>query len=275
MNDEDDPEQEGNRKSPRLPLILHARGDQASGVVENISEDGVFLQTDQQFAVGQSLTLTISFPGLLEPLELTGVVTWCRNASAELDPGVGVTFDGVPSRARAVISHLMQSHSASGLPGSEPLVGSTARHSLERAYRLLVVEDDVQWGLLYRRALDRVPTGAAEASTAPLIVDFATDGWEGLKVMSQKPYDLLLMDLSMEKMDGFRMLAQIRNDPKLSRTKIIVVSGAGPEALRRALEMGADFAVGKPVRMATIVETVRSLIIGRTQEDPFVDDLAE
>ena len=61
------------------------------------------------------------------------------------------------------------------------------------------------------------------------------------------------------------LLAQVRAEPNLVKTKVMVVSGGGPEALQRALSLGADTVMGKPIRVLDFVNTVRTLLDLREQ----------
>ena len=59
----------------------------------------------------------------------------------------------------------------------------------------------------------------------PLTVNAAMDGFEALLRIGQERPDILVTDLSMPGMDGFRMIRTLRADPLLSSMAIIVVSG--------------------------------------------------
>ena len=92
------------------------------------------------------------------------------------------------------------------------------------------------------------------------IVSFARNGAEALDLMSKRAYDLVLTDLYMPGMDGFTLLSLLRANPRTSKTKVMVVSGGGAEALRRALDLGADTVASKPIRIRDILSTVRTLL---------------
>ena len=86
-----------------------------------------------------------------------------------------------------------------------------------RTFKILVVDDDPSLLRLYE--LEMLGWGL------PLEILKAHDGFEALlKIGEQRP-DLLISDLSMPGMDGFRMVATLRSDPRRAGLRIIVVSG--------------------------------------------------
>jgi len=91
--------------------------------------------------------------------------------------------------------------------------------------RILIVEDDVAVRSLYERVIARWPM--------PRVVETASDGIEALvKIGMMKP-DLLITDLNMPEMDGFRMLRQLRSIPALADMTVVVVTGLDPVEIER------------------------------------------
>jgi uncharacterized protein (TIGR02266 family) len=264
MGDRDPDGRRLRRNDQRHSLTLRADlNDDVPVVTENVSKGGVFVKTEAQLGIGESVSVRLSFSGALEPLELTGIVTWRRDAAPGIPAGVGVKFDGELARARAVVHHLLHRSTDPRLRQTEERNGR-ARQSIQRAYRILITEDNVEVALFYRHALRKIEVPDVGESI-PLVVDFALNGYEAFQHLSARPNDLLITDLFMPDMDGFRLLAQVRADPNLARTKIMVVSGGGSEHLQRALSLGADTVMGKPIRIHDFVNTVRTLLDLREQ----------
>lgn len=68
----------------------------------------------------------------------------------------------------------------------------------------------------------------------------AFDGFEGLTQLTSQRFDVVILDLKMPRVDGFEVLAQMRMQPGLSNTPVIVVSNSGLVADRdRAATLGA------------------------------------
>jgi CheY-like chemotaxis protein len=88
-------------------------------------------------------------------------------------------------------------------------------------FNILVVEDDPTLRRLYELKLRGWPM-QPEIRTAG-------DGYEALICMGNTKPDLLIADLQMPGMDGFRMLHTISNAPELAGMAIVVVSGLDAE----------------------------------------------
>lgn len=115
---------------------------------------------------------------------------------------------------------------------------STFFYVLTEQARLLFVDDDP---ILREFAQVNLASTAVE-------VDVASDGLEAIKALRQRSYDLLLVDLHMPRLDGFGLVAHIRNDPLLAHLPIIVETGREDVAsIDRAFEVGATAFVTKPL----------------------------
>lgn len=69
----------------------------------------------------------------------------------------------------------------------------------------------------------------------------ADNGMEAIKILSEEKPNLILLDLTMPVMDGYKVLQVIKTDPNLSLTPVIILSARGqPEEIEKALNLGAD-----------------------------------
>jgi excisionase family DNA binding protein len=120
-------------------------------------------------------------------------------------------------------------------------------------FRMLVVEDDARLRRLFEIEVPRW--------TPPVKLDVAKDGFEGLlKAGAQHPH-LILADLQMPGMDGFRMIEAMRADRSIAG-EIIVMTALDPAAIAEHGGLAPDITVlQKPVRMAQI----RSLVDERRE----------
>ncbi|MEI7457386.1 MAG: response regulator [Nitrosomonadales bacterium] len=93
-------------------------------------------------------------------------------------------------------------------------------HSKEKApeaLKILVVEDDPALQRLYEVNLRRWPM--------PITFNTANDGYEALIRIGHDKPDLLITDLQMPGVDGFRMLKTLCSMPELADLQIVAVSG--------------------------------------------------
>jgi two-component system chemotaxis sensor kinase CheA len=72
-------------------------------------------------------------------------------------------------------------------------------------------------------------------------VRVAVDGVEALEQLRAEKIDLVISDIQMPRLDGFGLLEEIKRDPRLARTPVIIVSSVdGREDQERGLSLGAD-----------------------------------
>jgi diguanylate cyclase (GGDEF)-like protein len=75
----------------------------------------------------------------------------------------------------------------------------------------------------------------------------AADGVEGLAALARGPVDLILSDLTMPRLDGFKFIAAVRDNPRLRDTMVIMLSARGESVDKvRGLTLGANDYVTKP-----------------------------
>jgi DNA-binding response OmpR family regulator len=94
-------------------------------------------------------------------------------------------------------------------------------------------------------------------------VETATNGEEGLaQVRSLRP-PLVFLDIMMPRMDGYEVCEQIKQDPTLAGTYVIMLSAKGQQIDReRGLLGGADEYMTKPFSPREIARRVRELLEG-------------
>ena len=92
-------------------------------------------------------------------------------------------------------------------------------------------------------------------------VDFAVDGLDTLdKVQSFQP-DLLLLDIMMPKLNGFEVCQQIKSDPELKRTMVLMVTALNERGdIERAVQAGTDDFLSKPVNQIELVKRVQNML---------------
>lgn len=89
----------------------------------------------------------------------------------------------------------------------------------------------------------------------------ASDGMEGLeKARSEKP-DLVILDLMLPKMDGYKVCAFLKKDTRYKKIPIIMFTAkAGDLDKKIGLEVGADAYIMKPFEPPELVEAVEKLL---------------
>src|SRR5579862_9201723 len=84
-------------------------------------------------------------------------------------------------------------------------------------------------------------------------VAFAEHGGEALELLRKQPFDLLLLDVLMPELDGYEVLAELKEDTRLRDIPVIVTSALDElDSVVRCLEMGAEDYLTKPVNPALL-----------------------
>jgi len=86
----------------------------------------------------------------------------------------------------------------------------------------------------------------------------AADGETGLQRARAERPDLMVLDLMLPKMDGYKVCRALKFDERFKHMPIFILSARSGEQDRRlALDMGADAFVTKPYDMADLVAKIR------------------
>jgi len=123
------------------------------------------------------------------------------------------------------------------------------------ALKILVVEDDKFLRELITQKLAREGYDVKEA----------VDGEEGVvKTKEEKP-DIVLLDLILPGIDGFEVLAKIKEDPELENIPVVILSNLGQrDDVERGLKLGAvDFLIKAHFTPSEIVEKVEGVMAKR------------
>jgi DNA-binding response OmpR family regulator len=118
---------------------------------------------------------------------------------------------------------------------------------------ILIVDDDATNVALLDRLLRRAGFGNLFETTDPRLA---------LGLFRSKQPDLVLLDLGMPHLDGFALIAELRSSEDGAGVPILVVTAdASPESRERAIELGAQDLVTKPIDTTDLLGRVTALLI--------------
>ena len=94
----------------------------------------------------------------------------------------------------------------------------------------------------------------------------AVNGEEGLEKITSTPFDLVLLDIMLPKIDGMTLLEQLKNSPTNAASPVIMLTNFGQDDLiKKALNMGAnDYLLKYNMTPGEIVEKVKKLLSPQT-----------
>jgi CheY-like chemotaxis protein len=124
---------------------------------------------------------------------------------------------------------------------------------------VLLVEDDPGDELMTREAFEENKIGNR--------LHVARDGEEALDFLYQRgehadapKMDLVLLDLNLPKYDGRQILEQIRSDPELTHTPVVILTtSSSEEDILRSYKLHANAFVTKPVDVNQFISAVRQI----------------
>lgn len=117
----------------------------------------------------------------------------------------------------------------------------------------LIVEDSPTMRQLISFSLRRFPA-------ATRIVE-AVDGADALRRLAHDEIDFVLTDINMPIMDGLKLVALLRANPRTCNLPIIIITTEGADEDRqRGLELGADAYISKPVEGDQLVQRVAAVL---------------
>ena len=120
--------------------------------------------------------------------------------------------------------------------------------------RILIADDNPQGVELLEAYL-----GEADYSIAT-----AADGDETLARVRDWHPDLILLDIMMPKISGFEVCKRLRTDPKTRDIAVLMITALDqPSDIERAIEVGTDEFLSKPIKKSELLLRVRSLLRAR------------
>ena len=184
---------------------------------------------------GQGTTFTVTLPIKKEAF-----------ASSQIDESHHIDINIAQSAILDIVKHMREEKSNVNMDTVE----STAD---EDAYRLLVVEDNVELLFLLNQLL-----------SSKYRVKTAANGKEALEIIHHETFDIIISDVMMPVMDGMELTRQLKSDPNYQHLPIILLTAKTQEEDRNeALQIGADSYITKPFKLSDLELRINNIIENR------------
>jgi two-component system capsular synthesis sensor histidine kinase RcsC len=229
-------------------IEIYAKGDGSghSGIVIGVSDSGIGMSQGQQARLFEPFvqadsTITRRFGGSGLGLALCRRLVDLMGGSMELrsKPDDGSQF---------VVRLPLLATDAPAMPPSGTDSSAEAKTALHHI-SVLAVDDQASNRELIRMQLEELGYP----------VDLASSGDEALHRFCQKPYDIVLTDLSMPGMDGYALARSLRSQGATIPI-IAMTAHAEIEEHRRCTEEGIDAVLVKPVLLNTLNKTLHRVL---------------
>ena len=121
---------------------------------------------------------------------------------------------------------------------------------------IMVIDDSITMRKVTGRILERHNIGVVTAK----------DGLDAVAMLQTQIPDLAILDIEMPRMDGFEVLAHVRNQPNLRDLPIIMVTSRGGDKHReRAMKLGVNDYLTKPYQEDQLMQSIRAILGERAQ----------
>ena len=121
-----------------------------------------------------------------------------------------------------------------------------------RRLHALVVEDSPPMRKMIVFALSRIKG---------LVVAEADDGVDALRRLAATKFDLVITDINMPILDGLKLVKRLRADESYMHVPIIIITTEGStEDRQRAMALGANAYITKPIQAPQVIAKVKELL---------------
>lgn len=198
----------------------------------DIGKGGIYVYTGRSF--DKNTIVNISIPFQDKNITVKGKVQHNQPGI-----GMGIRFIDLNDEQKAMIEELIKS------------ITSQAVKISDAKKKILLVEDDDKTRRINKSKL----------FLEGFFVIEAIDGIEAIKLLDKQIPDLIILDLYMEKMDGFKVLSILKMNPKWIDIPVIVFSGRGTQdVIEKVINAGANEFLSKmltsPSKLAATVKMV-------------------
>jgi type IV pilus assembly protein PilB len=160
--------------------------------------------------------------------------------------GERVQDDGTTSTERAAAGAATPAATPVRTPEPEPRAAKAAGD----VTRVLIADDDPQMRRLIRSVLAREGFEVEEAA----------DGLDALERVEQGGIDLVVLDFEMPRLDGLGVLEELRAQVRTAALPVIMLTGHTGDTEEKALDLGAQDYLTKPVQPRSLVARVKAVL---------------
>ena len=117
--------------------------------------------------------------------------------------------------------------------------------------RILIVEDEIELNEMIKMRL--------EANDFEITTAF--DGQEGLEKARELEPDLIILDLMLPKIDGYKVCGLLKSDSRYNKIPIIIFTALAQTSNKEmGMELGADAYITKPFQSEVLLTKIKELI---------------
>lgn len=219
----------------RIPIKISVLQDgKLIGFVRDISVDGMYVSTARSMGKGAHAVFGLSVPGALRAIPVNGLVLECTPGD-----GVEVGFMDLDHMTMESLKVILNKVADAGK--------ASAKSAVKK--KVLLVEDTAQIRNVYKSRLLLDGYDVTDVDSA----------MEAMKYLRDFMPDVVLLDIVMPVMDGFKLLSIIRETPNMAELPVIILSAKGASSeIEKALGMGiSGYLIKTTTSPAKLSQTVK------------------
>ena len=196
----------------------------------DISEGGLYVETDRNFPIGN--VVRVAFPISGRDLKLTAEVVASEESMRMRLRFLELFYD----EKQAIIDYISE-------------------HEEVKKATILIVDDNEGNRRMNKNKLILESFNVVEAA----------DGREAVKKLEENIPDLMVLDLHMPGVDGFKVLSYMKGDDKYKKIPVLILSARGDKStIEKAMNLGASsFLVKMITSPAKLVDAIKKLLVIR------------
>lgn len=234
-----------SRFAARIKVRFRSVDELVTAYTEDVSRGGLYVTASQQLPEGTLVQLSLELPDGGPPALLAARVAYVLSAeeaqTRSRSPGMGMRFmaEDVAPLAERIAEFLAET------------VGS-GEHERPEPIHALVVDDSSSWRSAVRQALSQYGHRVTEAE----------HGLDALGKAMREPPDLVLTDVTMPVMDGWKLLRLLRSREATARVPVVFMSTLASERDRiRGYQLGVDDFLAKPMAPGELVARAMRVVM--------------
>jgi CheY-like chemotaxis protein len=254
--DRNDAQFDEKRQYPRLDIKQAVKyrvtgiGEVLTGRIENISGGGLRLHTPKPLKDEDRLSIEFVLPGNLGTIMAGAKVVWSRSASDslyEITHVAGIVFEKMQEKGRVGLIDYIERRMRAirARKETEAEIPDT-----ENLPAILVVDDDPDLLAAMKEWLGQ-----------KYKVMTALDGYDAVKIASEKKPDLIFLDLKLPVVDGFSVLLMLKSNYETQPIPVVILSAVSDK--KQIVRAGREGAVGyitKPFDLENLLKKIDQII---------------
>jgi uncharacterized protein (TIGR02266 family) len=241
-----------HRKFDRATAIIKVNysthGALKMDYAQNISRGGLFLATDSEFELGQSIELHLNTHGLDNAIAVPGIVKWIGKRGTPPVQGIGVQFKLESPEIKNRIDRMVNAV-------DEPAQPYLAETMEAVSIQIFILDPNDFASKMYADGIYKMARRGEGDLAGPVEVSRFTAPEDLQRTLTERQCNALIIELKSKEFDGVQVIKDLR-EKFGEKLPIFAISRPFPKDRYAALDAGATAFLNKPLQMRTLFNTL-------------------